>query len=232
MPTELVLSSGFLAFARQTGFLAAIEQRGIEVGGVCGTSSGALAGSLFSAGVPAEDIGALLNEAPPLRQIALSGTPWRGLFAMGPVIDRLAEFLPERIEDLERPFGVGVMGPGRRPSLLTSGPLRQAVAASCAIPYLFTPVVLDGVPYQDGGVVDRTALEAWRAHRPDRAVILHLVDSSRGGEDAPVPEGVTVVRTPKSGAKLWNLGDFEAQVEEAKQRTLEALSAFPADASR
>ena len=43
---DLVLSSGFLAFARQAGFLEAVEQLGLAVDGVCGTSSGALAGAL------------------------------------------------------------------------------------------------------------------------------------------------------------------------------------------
>ena len=35
METDLVLSSGFLAFARQTGVLSAVEDSGMQVGGVC-----------------------------------------------------------------------------------------------------------------------------------------------------------------------------------------------------
>lgn len=47
---DLVLSSGFLAFAGHSGFLQAIEDAGVKVSGVMGTSAGALAGSLYCAG--------------------------------------------------------------------------------------------------------------------------------------------------------------------------------------
>lgn len=220
---DLVLSSGFLAFARQTGFLTAVEELELPVDGICGTSSGALAGALFASGLPAADIGALLSEQAPLRQIRMSWRPWQGLFSMEPVIARLSEFLPARIEDLPKPFAVGVMAPSGAPALLTEGPLREAVAASCAIPWLFAPVTVNGQAYRDGGVVDRTGLAAWRQARPETEVLLHLVDRSHGGDDGPIPERVRVVRTPRSGAKLWNLGDFEAQVEEARLRTIDSF---------
>lgn len=229
---DLVLSSGFLAFARQVGFLTAVEEHGTPVDGVCGTSSGALAGALWANGVPAAEIGALLSETAPIRQVALSRAPWRGLFSMNPVLSRLSEYLPERIEQLPRPFAVGVMAPDRSPALLDRGPLIEAVAASCAVPWLFEPVEVEGVRYRDGGVVDRTGLDAWRAKRPDQPVLLHLVERSLGAEGPPLPEGVRVVRTPRSGAKLWDLGDFEGQVAQAREATLAVLSARPADAER
>lgn len=47
---DLVLSSGFLAFAGHSGFLQAVEDSGVKVAGVMGTSAGALAGSLYCAG--------------------------------------------------------------------------------------------------------------------------------------------------------------------------------------
>ena len=63
---DLLLSSGFLAFGRQAGFLAAVEEVGLEVGAVQGTSSGALAGSLWAAGVPAAEIFVELTARSPL----------------------------------------------------------------------------------------------------------------------------------------------------------------------
>lgn len=47
---DLVLSSGFLAFASHSGFLKAVEAAGLHVSGVMGTSAGALSGSLYCAG--------------------------------------------------------------------------------------------------------------------------------------------------------------------------------------
>nr|MBA2319938.1 patatin-like phospholipase family protein [Deltaproteobacteria bacterium] len=66
MGYDLVLSSGFLAFARHTGFLAAVEELGLPVDAVCGTSSGALVGALWTSGLPALDILALVASRRPI----------------------------------------------------------------------------------------------------------------------------------------------------------------------
>jgi hypothetical protein len=47
------------------------------------------------------------------------------------VIERLRQVLPPRIEDLGRPFAVGVVSQGEH-LLIDEGPLPEAVAASCA----------------------------------------------------------------------------------------------------
>jgi len=140
MTLDLVLSSGFLAFARQAGFLQAVEEAGIAVDGVCGTSSGALAGALWAAGMPAAAIAAECAARRPIAWMRPNPAIWRGLFTTGPVIERLRALLPPTFEDLKRPFGVGVIDGDGRSLLLTSGPLPEAVAASCAIPWVFAPV--------------------------------------------------------------------------------------------
>lgn len=223
---DLVLSSGFLAFARQAGFLKAIEECEVPVGGVVGTSSGALAGSLWLAGMDADALAVELSRDRPLARCTPHWRPWRGLFTMRGVIDRLSQLMPATFEDLGRPFGVGVMTPGGGHKLITTGPLPQAVAASMAIPRLFEPVVLDGVACADGAFVDRTAHVAWEAHRGGVDTIVHLVESS--GKTNPVgPLGDRpVVRTPRSGAQLWSLGDFRGQLEEARQAAHAVVSAL------
>ena len=52
----MVLSSGFLAFASHSGFLKAVDRAGLAVGGVMGTSAGALSGSLYSAGYSPDEV--------------------------------------------------------------------------------------------------------------------------------------------------------------------------------
>jgi predicted acylesterase/phospholipase RssA len=230
--TDVVLSSGFLAFSRHVGFLSALEDAGEAVRGVCGTSSGALVGALWAAGVPASEIGILLSERAPIRQVGLSRQPWRGLFSLDRMLARLADYLPETFEDLPRPLAVGVMGPDRRAVLLDAGPLIPAVAASCAVPWLFAPITVGGTVFRDGGVVDRTGLGAWRARHPAQPVLLHLVERSHGANDPPPPADVRVVRTPRSGAALWDLGDFDAQVEEAYTLTRAVLSGGPGGGAR
>lgn len=221
---DLVLSSGFLAFARQAGFLQAVEEAGVQVGGVVGTSSGALAGSMLAAGMSARDIAHQLQRDRPLALCSPHLRVWRGLFTMRSVIARLSQLLPPTFEELALPFGVGVMTPGGGHRLVTSGPLPQAVAASMAIPRLFVPIQLEGTPCADGAFVDRTAHRPWEAHRPGVKTLVHLIESS--GKTNPVaPLGDRpVVRTAKSGASLWNLGDFAGQQAQARQETHAVLS--------
>jgi len=226
--TDLVLSSGFLAFARHIGVLAAIEERGLTIDGVCGTSSGSMTGALWAAGHSAETIARELSADRPLRHVRPTLAPWGGLLSAGPMIRKLQGLLPARFEDLERPFAVGVMDSDGAHHLIRSGPLAEAVAASCAIPRLFRPVPLGGVRYRDGAFVDRLGLAAWRDLRRSEGrahvrVIAHIVDRSSGVDEERGLEDALVIRTPRSGAKLWSLGDFHGQVDEARAIALAHL---------
>jgi len=221
---DLVLSSGFLAFAAHCGFLRAVEEVGIDVDGVCGTSSGALVGAMWAAGIPALDIAQRLNSRRPVTVLRPSPCPWRGLFSLGALAELASDWLPPRFADLRHPLAVGVMAADGAGTLLSEGSLTQAVVASCAVPYLFAPVRVDGVPYRDGGAVDRLALEPWAQLRGERPRLVHLVKRSAGAETV-VPDGLAVVRTPRSGASFWSLGDFDAQVDAARLLTHAALDA-------
>ncbi|MCB9781123.1 MAG: patatin-like phospholipase family protein [Alphaproteobacteria bacterium] len=224
---DLILSSGFLAFARQAGVLSAVEAAEaagrLSIDGVCGTSSGALAGSLWASGMSAAQVAAELAGQTPLSMVALHLQPWRGLFAMDRVIARLAEVLPPTFEDLPRPFAVGVIDRQGRPHLLRSGPLAPAVAASCAMPYVFRPVEIEGRLWQDGGAKDRLGLDGWRAWRGQRPLLVHLVSPTHGPAEEPPLHDVTLVRTPASGASFLSLGDFEGQRAEAEGLARTAL---------
>lgn len=215
-PHDLVLSSGFLAFARQAGVLAAIEAVGPPIDGVCGTSSGALAGALWAAGMPAAQVAVELSSRQPWQLMRLHGAFWRGLFSMGEVIDLLGALLPATFSDLQRPFAVGVRLPDGSHGLVSEGPLAPAVAASCAMPVVFAPVELAVGPCQDGGAIDRVGLDAWRAWRGLRPTIVHQVDRTAGAAVSLDLDQVTLIRTPRSGARFWNLGDFEGQRAEAE----------------
>jgi hypothetical protein len=223
MRRDLILSSGFLAFARHVGFLRAVEECGLQAGAICGTSSGALVASLWAAGMPAAEIAAELSIHPPVRWLRPALTPWRGLFRIEPVVDRLRQLLPATFADLRRPLGVGAMDRAETHHLLTEGPLPEAVAASCAIPIVFQPVSLAGRRLWDGGAVDRLGLAGWRAWRPVRSALVHWVEGTRGREPHAGLAGLEIVRSPPSGASFFSLGNFAAQVEEARGATAAVL---------
>lgn len=225
MPVDLVLSSGFLAFAAHAGFLAAIEEEGTVVDGICGTSSGALAGALWAAGMDARAIFARLTARRPLAWARPHRAPWRGALSLAPVLAELGSLLPATFEALDRPFGVGVRAPDGSHRLITRGRLPEAVAASCAVPWLFAPIGIDGEWLADGGAVDRTALSAWRRARPDTEVVLHLIERTAGALGEALDGATRVVRSPRSGASLWNLGDPVAAFETSRTNARAALSA-------
>ena len=220
MRRDLILSSGFLAFARHVGFLRAVEEAELATDAVCGTSSGALVAALWAAGMPAQSIGAELSAHPPIRWMRPSLKPWRGLVRIQPVIERLRQLLPATFAELRRPLGLGAMDRDRAHHLITDGPLPEAVAASCAIPIVFQPVRLGGRRLWDGGAIDRLGLEGWRRWRPGRSALVHWVEGTRGKEPASGLDGLEIVRTPPSGASFISLGEFDAQVEEARALTL------------
>jgi len=218
---DLVLSSGFVAFARHCGVLQAVEDSGATVDAVCGTSSGALIGALWCAGLSAQEIASQLSVRTPWSLMRLSRRPWTGLFSLQPAMDEVRQWLPATFEELRTPLAAGVAVAGEA-QMLTSGSLADAVMASCSIPFVFEVVRRDGVALQDGGAVDRVGLAGWRAWRGDRDVLVHEVERSHGPA-ASLPDGLRVVRTGRSGAKLWDLGDFYGQMEEARVATAAVL---------
>ena len=224
---DVVLSSGWLAFASHAGVLAALEAAEAPVDGVCGTSSGALVGALWAAGMPARDVLALLTERRPVAWIRPHRAVWRGAFTLRAMISELSRHLPSTFSGLPRPFAAGVITLQREHRLLTAGPLPQAIAASCAVPYLFAPVRVSGCDYLDGGAGDRLGLAAWRDLRPDRKRLVHLVDRT-GGAPTEVGAEAMIVRSPRSGAQLWSMGAAQARFERAREATLAQLQSAAA----
>jgi len=214
---DLILSSGFLAFARHLGAIEAILQAGVHVDALVGTSSGALVGALYQAGLSTDTIARLLSERPPVYFMRPHARPWQGLFSLHPLVRLLDRHLPRTFEQLSRPLALGVCDERGKHRLIHSGDLVPALLASMAIPRVFPPVSLQGIKYADGGVVDRTGTGAWRVWRPDTDAIVHVVDRTRGREIAFGTSRITLVRTPRSHAKFWSLGDFRAQQLEARR---------------
>ena len=227
---DIVLSSGFLAFGRHLGVMRAVRRAELSVSALCGTSSGAFVGALWAAGCSVETIRDLVSERRPLVLCRPSLTPWRGLMSMRRLLARLRLELPAHFEELPIPFAVGVKGPSGEHTLLQSGPLPEAVVASCAMPWVFNPVRVDGLRYQDGGALDRVAWEPWQRLRGTRPSLVHIVARSAGRE-LPCDYGqACVVRTPRSGASFFSLGDLNRQIDEADVLATEALRAQPLSA--
>eukprot|EP00958_Prasinococcus_capsulatus_P016822 scaffold1883_cov396-Prasinococcus_capsulatus_cf.AAC.24 len=109
-------------------------------------------------------------------EFSLSGRHGHWLRARGPhlrawcavcnsgALARLRHLLPPTFEDLEVPFGVGVVDSRGHYRVVTSGCLPEAVVASASVQLLFQPQDIPGLtggPFGDGGLYDRLALSPW-----------------------------------------------------------------------
>jgi NTE family protein len=66
----------------------------------------------------------------------------------------------------------------------SSGPVAEPVLASAALPAVFPPVIIDGEPYIDGGVVDNVPISRAIAMGATRVYVLHVGNFER---PRPVP---------------------------------------------
>ena len=202
-----------------------------------GTSAGALAGSLYAAGLSPQDVATVLRERPPLSYLQLNADAlWTGLLRMDGVVERLRELLPATFEELPVRFACGVIDAKGAYRLVDSGPLPEAVVASAAVPCLFRAIDVrgrEGGPFADGGKVDRVGLLPWRGGGGNSPAVVHLIErSSRFSGDDDVErailragrrEDVLLVRSPRSGQSLVGLTDFDLQFNAARERAQECF---------
>lgn len=149
----LALSGGGAKGFAHIGVFKLLEECGLKPDIIVGTSVGSLMGTLFADGYSANEIKELFTgrEFSEFAQLQL---PKSGLFDS----KRFRSFLKRHLrakslEELQIPMVVmatdldnGVSHEFRK------GAIVDAVTASCSIPIIFSPVVIDGVHYVDGGL--------------------------------------------------------------------------------
>ena len=186
--TGVVLSSAFFGFYAHAGFMSALFKAGVKPNGIGGSSAGALVGAFSAAGYLDQFI-PVLNT---LRRKDFwdpglpGGRPW-GLLKGRRFSQLLETNLPvQRFEDCHTPLlTVSTnLETGRR-HVDTTGALAPAVAASCALPFMFRAVVRDGDRHIDGGVIDKAPIEAMVNAFDLDAIVVHFIPSKTVGTPAP-----------------------------------------------
>lgn len=189
-PFSLTMSSGFFGFFAHAGVLGVLESEGLIPKRVSGSSAGALVTGLWSAGLPAARIGEELLALE--REQFWDPRPGLGLLRGKLFREKLEAMLPvATFEQARVPAAVSVFDMiARRTRIRGHGPIAPALVASCAVPFLFHPVWLDGRPYADGGILDRPGLAGMPAG--ERVLYHHLSSRSpwrrRGSPALQVPE--------------------------------------------
>lgn len=189
-PFCLVMSSGFFGFFAHAGMLSALEERGLMPARLGGSSAGALVAGMWASGRSAAWIGDELFRLE--RRDFWDPGPGLGLLRGRMFRERLeAALATSRFEDCNVPAFASTYDVVRRcVRVLDRGPLALALHASCAVPGMFHPVWIDGLPHVDGGVADRPGIRGVR--EGERVLFHHLASRSpwrrRGSDSMRIPE--------------------------------------------
>ena len=149
----LALSGGGAKGFAHIGVFKLLEECRLSPYIIVGTSAGSLMGALFADGYTADEIKELFTGRE-FSEFAQLQIPKSGLFDS----KRFRYFLKrhlrtKNIEDLKIPLVVMATDLDNGESHeFRSGPIVDAVTASCSIPIIFSPVVINGVHYVDGGL--------------------------------------------------------------------------------
>lgn len=180
----LALSGGAVRGLAHIAVLEVLEEEGIPVTAVAGTSAGSIVGGLYAAGVPLSRIRHLALTAGWKKIFRLS-LPQKGLLESDAIADFMKEILPvRRFADLSLPFAAVAtdLRTGEKVSL-TTGSIARAVQASCSLPVVFAPTVIRGRPLVDGGVVSNLPVETARNELGAEKVVAVDVNASERGPE-------------------------------------------------
>ena len=180
----LALSCGGARGLAHVGVLQVLEENGIEVYAISGSSMGSYIGALWAAGFSGNHLAKLAEEMHDRRQLWKLADPvfppMRGLFHGLKAKAHLERSLGDLcFEDLERKLLVITADLDTKERLvLRSGKISDAVHASCAMPGIIAPVMFNGRRCVDGGVVDPVPVGAvHKFAEVDHVIAVYVIPS-------------------------------------------------------
>lgn len=150
----LALSGGGVKGLCHAGVLKALNEVGIKPDIISGVSAGALVGALYADGYSPDEIAVCFEEIN-FRTMTKIRLPKGGFFKT----DIFQKFLTEKLrartfEELSIPLRVVATDLDNGKSItFKNGPLIDPIVASCSFPVLFSPKIIKGIHYVDGGVL-------------------------------------------------------------------------------
>jgi NTE family protein len=158
----LVLGSGAAHGLAHIGVLKVLEEEGIHIDVISGSSIGALIGALWAAGHDAKTIEKLAqslnSQTAFFHLVGLSDLSWplRGFLKGNQIARFLSPYLGRRnFQDLDKPLKITATDVFTSEEVIfENGPVLDAVRASIAIPGIFQAVHLQRRHLIDGGIID------------------------------------------------------------------------------
>lgn len=194
----VALSGGGARGFGHIGVLQALTEAGVKPDIVAGVSAGAVASVFYAAGVPFPDMIKAFADVK-FSDLAELGVPKDGFFKLDRFGDFLSRNIPyDRIEDLPVKTVICATDIDHGEAVVfEEGPLAECVLASCSIPIVFKPRVINGTRYVDGGVLHN--LPAWAIR--ERCRTLYGVNVSPTNKNGKRPKG-TIIDMATASFKL------------------------------
>ncbi len=192
----LALSGGGTRGIAHIGVFKAFEEAGIKFSCVAGTSAGSIFGALYCKQIPWQD---MLAETKKISRKDIIDKR----FILGSDSQNIASVATRLLdgttfEQLAVPFSaVAVDISHGEEVVLNSGDVATAVAASSAVPALFTPVRKDDMVLVDGGLLNNMPADVCRRMGADIVVSVDL-NHTRGS-------GTSSLRLPEILMATWSI---------------------------
>jgi len=180
----LALSSGAAKGLSHIGVIQVLEENGIDVDIVAGSSMGAYVGAAWCHGLDGQKLEALARELESkwaLWSLIDPAFPPRQGFVRGEAVKkRLKRSIGDvRFAELVRPLRVMATNLETLERVVfSSGEVATAVHASTAVPGICVPVVIDGESYIDGGIVDPLPVDVLHEMGVSRVIAVNAIPTS------------------------------------------------------
>lgn len=168
----LALSGGAVRGIAHIAVLEVLEEEGIPIRAIAGTSAGSIVGALYAAGMPLSQIKRILLTAK-WKDVLKLTIPKKGLISSEGIYRFMDDILPvKKFSGLLIPFSAVAtdLHTGEKVSIM-SGSIAKAVQASCSLPVIFTPTEINKKPLIDGGVASQIPVRTVREELGAKIVI-------------------------------------------------------------
>ncbi|WML43592.1 patatin-like phospholipase family protein [Neobacillus sp. PS3-40] len=179
----LALGSGGARGFAHLGAIKVLQEEGIPIDLIAGSSMGALVGCFYGAGTDLDRL-FQISLAVKRKYFLDFAVPKMGLIAGKKVKEFIRIFTHgKNIEDLSLPVGVVATDllTGEK-IVFNNGPIAEAVRASISIPGIFIPEKYDGRLLVDGGVCDRVPVSVAREMGADIVIAIDVSRVERNSE--------------------------------------------------
>jgi len=220
----LALGSGSARGLAHLGVIRAIEDAGIEVAFIAGTSMGALIGAIHAAG-RLDELEATFQAFDWKKTVSFFDVvlPKSGLLDGAKVSELVRALIPaDAIETLAKPFAaVATDIVSGEEVVIRSGDVIEAVRASISVPGIFTPVRSNGRILVDGGLTNPVPASVARAMGADLVIAVDLNHQIVAGKNfkpllnPPVADGDGMA----GRLSRW-VGDYRLSMNDLKQKLL------------